>query len=71
MMKKTVATFGRLDILFNNAGIAEETPKLMHEYTTEEWNRILAVDLQGVFFCARDMLCGFSPESKLPVQWQT
>ena len=56
MMEKTVEAFGRLDILFNNAGIAEETPKPLHEYTTEEWNRILAVDLQGVFFCAREAL---------------
>jgi NAD(P)-dependent dehydrogenase (short-subunit alcohol dehydrogenase family) len=56
MMKVTVDTFGRLDILSNNAGIAEETPKPLHQYTTEEWNRILAVDLQGVFFCAREAL---------------
>jgi NAD(P)-dependent dehydrogenase (short-subunit alcohol dehydrogenase family) len=56
MLKVTVDTFGRLDILFNNAGIAEETPKRLHEYTTEEWNRILAVDLQGVFYCAREAL---------------
>jgi NAD(P)-dependent dehydrogenase (short-subunit alcohol dehydrogenase family) len=56
MIKATVDTFGRLDILFNNAGIAEEVPKPLHEYTTEEWNRILAVDLQGVFLCAREGL---------------
>jgi NAD(P)-dependent dehydrogenase (short-subunit alcohol dehydrogenase family) len=56
MMKSAVDAFGRLDILFNNAGIAEETPKPLHEYTTQEWNRILAVDLQGVFYCAREAL---------------
>ncbi|MEW6667991.1 MAG: glucose 1-dehydrogenase [Thermodesulfobacteriota bacterium] len=56
MVEKTLQVFGRLDILFNNAGIAEEVPKRLHEYTTEEWNRILAVDLQGVFFCAREAL---------------
>ena len=56
MMNKTKEAFGRLDILFNNAGIAEVDPKPLHEYTTEEWNRILAVDLQGVFYCAREAL---------------
>lgn len=56
LMEKTMDTFGRVDILFNNAGIAEESEKPLHEYSTEEWNRILAVDLQGVFYCAREAL---------------
>jgi NAD(P)-dependent dehydrogenase (short-subunit alcohol dehydrogenase family) len=59
MVQKTVDAFGRLDILFNNAGISDNTndvPKLMHEYTTEWWNRVIAVDLQGTFYCAREAL---------------
>ncbi len=56
MIEITMNTFNRLDILFNNAGIAEKEPKPLHEYTTEQWNRILSVDLQGVFFCAREVL---------------
>jgi NAD(P)-dependent dehydrogenase (short-subunit alcohol dehydrogenase family) len=55
LIEKTVDTYGRLDILFNNAGIVE-VPKPLHEFTTEEWNRVLAVDLQGVFFCTREAL---------------
>ncbi len=56
LMEKTVETFGRLDILFNNAGVVESEPKPLHELTTEAWNSVLAVDLQGVFFCAREAL---------------
>jgi NAD(P)-dependent dehydrogenase (short-subunit alcohol dehydrogenase family) len=41
---------------YDNAGVAEQYPKPLHEYTMEEWDRILAVDLQGVFYCYREAL---------------
>lgn len=44
-----------LDILINNAG-ALETPTLLHDMSTEEWRRILAVDLDGVFYLSRAVL---------------
>ena len=44
--------FGAIDILVNNAGIAGPNRKNW-EYTIEEWNRVLAVDLTGVFLCCR------------------
>ena len=40
--------WGRLDVLFNNAGVAEIRPLL--ELTEEEWDRMLAVNLRAVFF---------------------
>jgi NAD(P)-dependent dehydrogenase (short-subunit alcohol dehydrogenase family) len=40
--------FGRLDILVNNAGI--NIPKLAVEVTEAEWDKIMAIDLKGVFF---------------------
>jgi meso-butanediol dehydrogenase/(S,S)-butanediol dehydrogenase/diacetyl reductase len=39
--------FGRLDILFNNAGMAEPTP--LHEISLESWNRVIAVTLTATF----------------------
>ena len=40
--------FGRLDIAFNNAGI-EQPVKPTHEIATDEWDRLMAVNLRGVF----------------------
>jgi NAD(P)-dependent dehydrogenase (short-subunit alcohol dehydrogenase family) len=47
-LDKTIETFGRLDIAFNNAGI-EYIIKPAAEVTEEEWDRIMDIDLRGVF----------------------
>jgi len=49
---KAVETFGRLDCAFNNAGIGG-AGKLTHEYSEEEWNRVIAINLTGVWLCMR------------------
>jgi len=43
--------FGHIDVLINNAGIAQQ--KLFTDLTAEDWNRMLAVDVTGVFNCCR------------------
>jgi len=48
--------FGRLDILFNNAGIGDPTPSLMHECQTENWMKVVEINLNGAFYCARAAL---------------
>jgi NAD(P)-dependent dehydrogenase (short-subunit alcohol dehydrogenase family) len=48
--------FGRIDILFNNAGIADQAPALLHEYDSGHWHRVIDVDLHGVFHCAKAVL---------------
>ncbi|MGD0190178.1 MAG: SDR family oxidoreductase [Rhizomicrobium sp.] len=45
-------SFGRLDVLFNNAGTGT-LPKPFDELTLAEWNRTVAVNLTGAFLCAR------------------
>src|SRR5215475_4761736 len=52
LIKKTVETYGRLDCAFNNAGIeGEATPTV--EYTEEGWNRVIDINLKGVWLCMK------------------
>jgi 3-oxoacyl-[acyl-carrier protein] reductase len=46
-VEKTVARFGRLDVLVNNAGTA--IPKTFEETTQEEMNRVIDINIRGVF----------------------
>ncbi|MBI5601774.1 MAG: SDR family oxidoreductase [Deltaproteobacteria bacterium] len=46
-----VDTYGGLDILVNNAGI--EVWKLVHEMTVEEWERVMSVNMRGVFLMSK------------------
>jgi NAD(P)-dependent dehydrogenase (short-subunit alcohol dehydrogenase family) len=52
-LKKTVDIFGRLDFAFNNAGIEQETKQPAAEISEQEWDRIIAVNLRGVFLCLK------------------
>jgi 3-oxoacyl-[acyl-carrier protein] reductase len=54
MIKKTLEAFGRIDILVNNAGYTQKVELSDLEGLTEEiWDRTLAVNLKGLFFCCR------------------
>jgi glucose 1-dehydrogenase len=48
---RVVAEFGRLDVLFANAGIAHSAPFL--EHAEAQWHRVLRVNLTGVFLCGQ------------------
>src|SRR5437660_2277105 len=53
-VEKTVATFGRLDVLVNNAGTA--IPKKFEETTLEEMDRVLDINVRGVFLATQAAL---------------
>ena len=53
-VEKTVATFGRLDILVNNAGTA--IPKTFEETTLEEMDRVIDINVRGVFVATQAAL---------------
>jgi NAD(P)-dependent dehydrogenase (short-subunit alcohol dehydrogenase family) len=52
MVRSAVERFGTIDILVNNAGLVGETVKTA-EVSEESWDRIMAVDMKGVFLCSR------------------
>lgn len=54
-VEATLAQWGRLDILINNAGIPGAN-KLAHECTAEEWDAVFAVNVRGVFLCTKHVL---------------
>lgn len=47
LVQETVAAYGRLDIVFANAGIGNST--LLHELSLKDWQKVIDVNLTGVF----------------------
>lgn len=54
-MAEVKDTFGKIDILINNAGITG-VDKKTHEFTIEEWDQVFNVDVKGVFFCTKHVV---------------
>ncbi len=53
--ERTVETFGRLDFAFNNAGV-EQPVKPLVDITENDWDRLMDVNLRGVFLCMKHEL---------------
>jgi NAD(P)-dependent dehydrogenase (short-subunit alcohol dehydrogenase family) len=53
LFAKTKEAFGRLDLLFNNAGTGG-APKLLEDLTYEQWKAVVDTNLTGVFLCTQE-----------------
>ncbi|HEX8473484.1 MAG TPA: SDR family oxidoreductase [Pyrinomonadaceae bacterium] len=51
-LAKTIEAFGRLDVAFNNAGV-EQKKAATAELEEEEWDRIVDINLRGIFLCMK------------------
>lgn len=51
MVEAAVSRFGKLDVLYNNAGVVEQGRP--EEISDEQWHRVMRTDLDGVFFGCR------------------
>jgi NAD(P)-dependent dehydrogenase (short-subunit alcohol dehydrogenase family) len=52
LFEKTKKTYGRLDLLFNNAG-TNAAPMPLEDLPVEEWRRVIDVNLTGAFLCTQ------------------
>ena len=56
MVDATVAHFGRVDGLVNNAALMSSLPRgAWHEITERDWDRVMAVNTRGLFLCCREV----------------
>ena len=53
LFAQTKATFGRLDVLFNNAGVGAP-PVMLEDLHITQWKSVIDINLSGVFFCTQE-----------------
>jgi acetoacetyl-CoA reductase len=49
LIEKTIETYGRIDILINNAGVNRD--RTLKRLSVDEWNEVINTDLNGAFYC--------------------
>lgn len=56
MVSEVVTRFGALHILVNNAGIGNPRQARFHEYSLEEWDQVMSVNIRGMFLMQRAVI---------------
>lgn len=60
MVVQTIERFGQLDAAVNNAGI-EGTRSPLHEGTSDNWEKVIGVNLSGVYYCMQEQVKAMLP----------
>ena len=53
MVDRAVEVYGRLDCAFNNAGVSGRSRGSMADYSEEDWDRVIGINLKGVWLCMK------------------
>lgn len=65
MVRKVTETFGRVDILVNNAAVyGTIVRKPFEEISVEEWDKIMAVNVRGIFLCVKAVTPHFKAQKR-------
>jgi glucose 1-dehydrogenase len=64
MFRETIAAFGTVDVLVNNAGLQQDAA--FENLTLAQWNKVLGVNLTGQFLCAREAVREFKRRGVVP-----
>lgn len=63
MVEETINSFGAVDILVNNAAV-EGLPGLTTDLPEEQWDRLMSVNLKGVFLCSQAVIPQMRTQNK-------
>lgn len=55
-LQKVIDTYGQIDIMVNNAGIMNQLRAPTADHTFDDWDRVIAINQTGVFYCLRASL---------------
>jgi NAD(P)-dependent dehydrogenase (short-subunit alcohol dehydrogenase family) len=53
MIAATIDRYGKLDILYNNAGVGPPEDAAIHELTIDVWDRVMNINVRGMYLCCR------------------
>lgn len=53
LVERTIATYGRMDCAFNNAGIGEQKRELQADVLEQDFDRVMDVNLKGIWLCMK------------------